>query len=366
MNILHITTGFPYTKVYKNLFHALENDVEQTVFVPKYIDDPKEKLERVSYDIIQKNILTKMDKIFFLNRIKKVDKELNESINVQKFDVIHAHSLMVDGAVAYNIFKKKGIPYIVAVRDTDLNKYLKYGIHLKPIARKIISNASKVIFLSESYKEKTLNFFSLSESNKMIVIPNGIDDFFIKNRFLKTHNNNWSHLNLLFVGKMIKRKNLPTVIKAVDKIRSEGRSISLFVVGDGILFDNYFEKYNNYSFVKFLGKVKTKERLRELYINSDILVVPSYTETFGLVYAEALSVGTPVIYTREQGFDRIFEDGHVGYSVDPDNVEEIVYKIKAIIKNYEEVSFNAYKSSYIFDWNLISEQYVLLYKDILY
>ena len=69
--------------------------------------------------------------------------------------------------------------------------------------------------------------------------------------------------------------------------------------------------------------------------------MPSKTETFGLVYAEAMSQGLPVIYTRGQGFDGQFEEGEVGYSVDCKDKKEISMKIIDIINNYDVISRNA-------------------------
>ena len=72
-----------------------------------------------------------------------------------------------------------------------------------------------------------------------------------------------------------------------------------------------------------------------------IFILPSIHETFGLVYAEALSQGLPIIYTRGQGFDGHFEEGEVGYSVDCYDYEEISNKVLEIITKYETISSKA-------------------------
>jgi glycosyltransferase involved in cell wall biosynthesis len=58
-----------------------------------------------------------------------------------------------------------------------------------------------------------------------------------------------------------------------------------------------------------------KEKLLNNYRNSDIFIMPSYNETFGLVYIEAMSQGLPIIYTQNEGVDGYFKEGSVGYSV---------------------------------------------------
>ena len=96
--------------------------------------------------------------------------------------------------------------------------------------------------------------------------------------------------------------------------------------------------------------------------NSDIFVMPSKFETFGLVYVEALTQGLHLIYTRGQGFDGYFADGTIGYSVKYDDSEEIKNRIKDIssgkvekISNYKDKILND------FDWENVAERYKKIY-----
>ena len=93
--------------------------------------------------------------------------------------------------------------------------------------------------------------------------------------------------------------------------------------------------------------------------------MPSHTETFGLTYAEAMSQGLPVIYTRGQGFDKQFDDGVVGYSVSDTNVQELVQKIMECIKHYEKLSTNCVTNVTKFDWNYICNTYISIYEKMI-
>src|SRR5699024_1507257 len=104
-----------------------------------------------------------------------------------------------------------------------------------------------------------------------------------------------------------------------------------------------------------------KDELLKYYADSDILVVPSYIETFGLVYAEAMSTGTPVIYTKGEGFDGVFRNGEVGYAVNPDEKNEISQAILNIKENYDEISKNAKEGSKRFNWPDIVRLYHTIY-----
>ena len=94
--------------------------------------------------------------------------------------------------------------------------------------------------------------------------------------------------------------------------------------------------------------------------------MPSITETFGLTYVEAMSQGLPVIYSKGQGFDGRFKEGHIGYHVRSKDTKDIANKIIGITKNYKTISENCTKESLLFNWNEISTEYKEIYKDILH
>ena len=66
----------------------------------------------------------------------------------------------------------------------------------------------------------------------------------------------------------------------------------------------------------------------------------SFYETFGLVYAEAMSQGLPIIYTEGQGIDGFYEEGDVGFPVDPTNVEQARSCVGYVVDNYQKISQN--------------------------
>ncbi|MDT4011637.1 glycosyltransferase, partial [Staphylococcus simulans] len=89
----------------------------------------------------------------------------------------------------------------------------------------------------------------------------------------------------------------------------------------------------------FLGK-KGKQNIVEIMKNMLVFIMVSFTETFGLVYLEALTQNLPVIYTKNEGFDKYFEEGYVGYSVNPTNNNELIKQVRKIIENYNVIQKN--------------------------
>jgi len=116
----------------------------------------------------------------------------------------------------------------------------------------------------------------------------------------------------------------------------------------------------DYPFINYIPP-KPKEELINIYRNNDIFIMPSIHETFGLVYAEAMSQGLPIIYTKGQGFDGQFLEGIVGYHVNCKDPKDIYKRIKDILKNYESISNNCIKKANKFNWGKISDQYHNIY-----
>ena len=101
---------------------------------------------------------------------------------MQNFDILHSHTLLNGGWVAREIYKEYGVPYVVSVRNTDMNSYLKIP-PFKIIAKKITGDAKHIQFLSEAYREAFIRecYPNHPEAiySKSSVITNGLEPFWI-------------------------------------------------------------------------------------------------------------------------------------------------------------------------------------------
>ena len=95
--------------------------------------------------------------------------------------------------------------------------------------------------------------------------------------------------------------------------------------------------------------------------------MPSAPESFGLVYVEALSQGLPIIYTKGEGFDGYYEEGEVGWAVDPRNPAEIANRVEKILCDYEGFAdrIEHLNLEHDFSWPLVARKYMKLYGEIL-
>ena len=366
MNLLHICCNYIGTKLYRNLIHSLSNNgVTNTVYVPTYLH---ERLEQCfEGELIVDNCFNKWDRLIYSYKQSKIFKSLDNKVNIRNFDLIHAHTTFTDGNIALNLKKKYNIPYVVTVRNTDMNVFFKYMFHLRKKGNEILDAAEAIFFLSGSYRDKLINLYIEQNrkdriKRKSFVIPNGIDDFWHNNCYKKIKTLDKKELKLLFVGRIDSNKNISAIQEAMEYLCQMGVSSTLTVVGP-ICDEKEFKKLSKKPF-KYIPPVNFEELL-SIYREHDIFVMTSFTETFGLVYAEAMSQGLPVVYTKGEGFDGQFKDGYLGFSVLPKDYPGIAQAIIKITKNYSEMSRNATLGVKSFLWSDISSKYFTIYKQSL-
>lgn len=309
---------------------------------------------------------SRLAKFFYWGEQNYILKDIEKRIDLSAIDLIHVHRILYGGYVAQQIKEKYEIPYIIAIRFSDIYGLSRNMSLYKVHCWNIIKNASKVIFLSEPYKEWVINLYKKAADiqiveNKLNIIPNGIDDFYL-NHVIRadTHPSpKEGIINLISIGTIDKRKNVLITLEAIDQLIVMGYKVTLKLAGK-IMDTSVFEKVKRKTYVKYLGLLNKQQILEEMS-TSDIFVLPSVHETFGLVYAEAMTQGLPVIYTRGQGFDGQYKDGEVGYAVDCHNAHEIANRILDILSNYRSISNNCIQYSHRYSWPRIAKEYYDIY-----
>ena len=374
MNILHINSNYLTSKLHENLIDRVESDeIHNTIFMPIKEEIKDRFLYESKHEVHSPVTFNNRDKFIFTYKQNKIYKKLKQTLDVSKYDLIHAHTLFTDGNIAYRLNNEFGIPYVVTVRGyTDLDEYFKKRINLRDKGRVILEQASIVNFLSEYNKKELLNKYihnPILKKNivdKSTVIPNGIDDIYFEKEGKPKKINKQEPIKFIQVSKVMKIKNHLGSLHGIQKFSTcSGRDSKYDFVGE-IFQQSYFDKIKKTDFgISTYHEPVNPELLIEYYRKSDIFIMPSFSETFGLVYPEAMSQGLPIIYTKGQGFDGQFEEGYVGYGVDPYNPEDIANKISLIIKNYDQISSNTLKAYKKFNWDNLALDYIQIYKNIL-
>lgn len=297
--------------------------------------------------------------ILYLHRLRYIAKKCYEIFKDEGITVIHGHIASCDGYICRYLSKLLKIPYVVSVRNTDINLGFVWRVPwIRNSLVEVLRDAKSVVFLSRPYQKQLiekLNYYNveLQILKKSVIITNGIDDFWISNIYNDKQNPS-NTIRILTVGTIDKNKNQIAVAEAIDELYKEGVNIIYRVVGD-VKDEEIKRRLEKYPFVSIYPFAEPNELIK-FYRNADVFVLASYHETFGLVYAEAMSQGCPIIYTRGQGFDEQFEEGEVGFSVNPHSIDEIKSAIIDVIKNYSELKLCALEHSAKFNWHTIAQQ----------
>lgn len=365
MNILHICPSFNnplYAEIVER--QLVNNNIRVFYFRGKKEGLPNGEKEYVDGVMPYNNI----DRFFFKIKEKKILKKFFGLYKPDEFDICHAHTLFVSGYIALQAKKKWGLKYIVAVRGTDINLFFRYRYNLRKIGIEILCNAEKIIFMSNCHKIEVFEKYIPTQfkeelSEKSVVKYNGINNFWLKENKSAKHLRKNEILSLIYYGDINKNKNLELTMKVVEKFISEGQNVEFTVIGR-ILDRKYEEIFKCKRYIKYI-EFKPKEELIHYLRNADIFIMPSLSETFGLSYIEAMSQGIPIIYTRGQGIDGVFEEGTVGYHVNPHDIEETYNAIKRVLSDYEKFSNACIEESKQFSWDVIVDDYQKIYDSLL-
>ena len=277
--------------------------------------------------------------------IKHLNRAFKQIINAQQkglidlkvFTIIHSHKLTFEGYIGYLISKELNLPLMVTFRQTDL-RVMKYRPELKKLYRSILTHAKKVIYLLpvmlnffEDYLGK--NFFSDEIKSKLVYLPNIVERPI---QDVKITPQKKLFLTILRMTKeSVMRKNLKNLLIGFKGL--EDKTVKLKIIGDGDYLEqvrSWVKKFGLTKRVEFIGYVPNSE-IDSYYREATAFVLPSFSESFGMVYAESLLNGTPIMWSKGVlGFDGMF-DG-VGVAADPYSVESIRDGMNLLVEKNDE------------------------------
>ena len=165
-------------------------------------------------------------------------------------------------------------------------------------------------------------------------------------KFLKHDDNVHSRFTFLYVGRVVGCKNIELMLNAFTNMFANNVNVCLNIVGDGELLPQYRQQYGNYNNIIFSGKC-VGESLVQQYHSSDVFILPSAHEPWGLVVNEAMSAGLPVIVSDQVGaaYDLV-EGKETGFIFKWNDANDLQQKMIAMYEDkdlYKRFSTNASK-----------------------
>lgn len=370
MRILHICGYYTGSKVHRELFERFDKmGIEQTIYTAiqtsnKNVGANNFDAERTTF--VCSSILHKWHRALFLAKSRKIMRDVEAKCDVKSFDVINATTSYTDGVAAYRLHRKYGIPFVITVRNTDMNDFMKFP-QWWHIHRKTLKAASRIIFITPAMKDKFLAHKSVRGLEqgieaKSIIQPNGVNAYWFNHLDVIRRDNH----SIIYVGKFDNNKNVLRLIEAVQSLRAEIPDVQMNLVGgDGAQHIEVLAKVAaNHDWLHYHGKVFDKDQLRTLYQQNSVFAMPSHYETFGLVYVEAMSQGLNTLCTKGEGIDGVFGK-KVGEFVNSRSVESIKVSLQKLLNNKEEYELLSEDELMAFDWDRIAERYMALFETII-
>jgi glycosyltransferase involved in cell wall biosynthesis len=286
-------------------------------------------------------------------------------INHVKPDIIHANILSRTGCIAYLISRWKKIPYIVTEHWSRylLDKTFTSLFH-KYLTQFIVKKASVVLTVSELLKNGMIKNDLVNSDYR--VIYNVVDENFYADRPAVLQ----SKSRILHVSCFDEAaKNIKGILRAADKLSRKRDDFELVIIGTGQDFDevNAFSKKIKFpnKTVQFLGE-KTPEEVADWFRNSDIFVLFSNYETAGVVIAESLVIGVPVISTRVGIASELINNSN-GILVEKANEDELCDAMNYMLDNPDKYNRESIKSNskQLFSYQTIGKELCEIYKEII-
>ncbi|MEP7194989.1 MAG: N-acetyl-alpha-D-glucosaminyl L-malate synthase BshA [Saprospiraceae bacterium] len=287
-----------------------------------------------------------------------------------KLDILHVHYAIPHAIIAFiakSILasKNKRLPVITTLHGTDITLVGLDG-SFYPVVEFSINQSDRVTTVSESLKRDTISQFKIQKD--IHVIPNFIDfsrfhrspNIELKNSFAKD-----GEKIIIHISNFRKVKRIPDIVKTFAELNKKIPSV-LLLVGDGperTILEDLCRELNVMEKVIFLGK---QESVEELLNISDLFLLTSEHESFGLSALEAMSCGVPVISTNAGGLSEVNKDGFSGFTCEVGNIEQLTLRSEEILKSEEsqrKFSQNALKQAEQFEISKILPIYLNLYYD---
>lgn len=290
-----------------------------------------------------------------------------------QLDLIHVHYAIPHAAAAIMakfILKTKGVdlPVITTLHGTDITLVGKDATY-RPVVTYALNESDGITAVSESLRRDTYDQFDVLR--EIEVIPNFVDfrrfSKMPKEHFKKAIAPNNEKI-VVHVSNFRKVKRVEDVIHVFSKIREQIPS-RLLLIGDGperMNMEQVCRKLNICDWVTFLGK---QEAVEEILSVSDLFLMPSQTESFGLAALEAMACEVPVVASDTGGIPEVVIDGQVGYTCPVGDVDMMAKRGIQILEN-DETLLNFKKAAYEharqYDILRIGPRYETYYQDVLH
>ncbi|SHH62271.1 N-acetyl-alpha-D-glucosaminyl L-malate synthase BshA [Winogradskyella jejuensis] len=298
--------------------------------------------------------------------------KLVDMVKLHGIELLHVHYAIPHAYAAYmaqQMLKDENIyvPIVTTLHGTDITLVGSHPFY-KPAVTFSINKSNAVTSVSESLKQDTLRLFNIK--NEIEVVPNFIDIEKHQPSFTDCQRSMMATEDeriITHISNFREVKNIPDVIKIFYNVQ-RGIPSKLMMVGEGPEKEQaeiLVEELGISDKVVFFGNSNEIDRI---LCFSDLFLLPSETESFGLAALEAMASSVPVISSNSGGLPEVNKDGISGYLSDVGDIKEMTQKAIAILQDDQTLNTfkeNAKQQSLNFDLHAIVPKYEAIYEKTL-
>ncbi len=246
------------------------------------------------------------------------------------FDLVHAHMLPKDGHAGLIVARSLGVPFALTVHGTDIFHYFIPG--KQPWARnvRIAQQADALMAVSHLLMSRVAPY--RGEGRISHVVPNGVDLSLVPRMTDNTPR------AVISVGTLKARKCMDRTLEAFARLAGEYPDATLTIVGIGEMEAQLRARVAELGLetrVTLTGGLPHEEVLARM-AKSDLFVLPSWGEGYGIVYIEAMAAGCIAVGARGEGIEDTITDGENGFLVPAGDVNEIERVMRGVFENREQ------------------------------
>lgn len=292
--------------------------------------------------------------------------KLVDVVKYEKLDILHVHYAIPHASAAYmakQILESEGIriPFVTTLHGTDIT-LVGRDPSFEPVITFCINRSDAVTTVSESLKKDTIEHFSINRDIHVIpnfVVPsenNSENSMKFRRRYVQDDEKVVCH-----ISNFRKVKRIEDVIKTFAKVNTQVPS-KLILIGDGperFKAEQLSRTLGINKHVLFLGKLRNTTQLLEI---SDLFLLPSETESFGLAALEAMSVGVPVISSNTGGIPEVNLHGYSGFTSNVGDIDDMAEKALIVLAKENLSKFKEQAKLRSFEFSM--KKVLPMYEDI--